>query len=200
MKREAEFRSQPLVLKSFDRILSHAVGANLVIDMLLTNARKTQAKKDSFLTFEAVEFVREIMETYHFKSDEAERVSLVVCSGFYFRGTEVLMKHVIYNLLKNALKAIKEVSKGKIVIYISAEGKHGRIAVTDNGPGVPLAFQPLLFRPFSTTSQDDTGTGLGLAFCSMAIDDFEGKIQYSDASNGGAEFTIVVPAVEKEDV
>ena len=104
----------------------------------------------------------------------------------------------LLEMVKNGLKAIKESSNGRITIRVANEGGKGLIEISDNGPGVPLSFQPFLFKPFSTSSQDDTGTGLGLAFCAMVVEDFDGEILYHDAVGGGAQFTISIPVADPE--
>ena len=47
--------------------------------------------------------------------------------------------------------------------------------VRDNGPGVPVELQPLLFDPFITTKA--TGSGLGLALVAKIIGDHGGMIE-----------------------
>ena len=60
-----------------------------------------------------------------------------------------------------------------------------RIAVLDNGPGIPEAMLPRLFTPFATSKPH--GTGLGLAISRRIVEAHGGRIEVRNRSGGGAE-------------
>lgn len=94
------------------------------------------------------------------------------------------------NLVKNAAEAIGE-DRDDGEIELSTAFRPGvrlklshsdapvslplEFCVRDNGPGVPLEIQPLLFDPFITTKP--TGSGLGLALVAKIIGDHGGMIE-----------------------
>ena len=94
------------------------------------------------------------------------------------------------NLVKNAAEAIGE-DREDGEIELSTAFRPGvrlklshsdapvslplEFCVRDNGPGVPLEIQPLLFDPFITTKP--TGSGLGLALVAKIIGDHGGMIE-----------------------
>lgn len=80
------------------------------------------------------------------------------------RGDGALLRRVLVNLVRNAREAAGTASSGGGRVVVLGEGESGgtaRIAVEDDGAGVPAQIVPKLFVPFSSTKE--TGTGLGLA-------------------------------------
>jgi signal transduction histidine kinase len=68
-----------------------------------------------------------------------------------------------------------------------------RIAVSDDGPGIPESKREQVFEPFFTTKQ--RGTGLGLAIVRRRIRDLDGSISVkSPLKDGlGTRFEISLP-------
>ena len=69
-----------------------------------------------------------------------------------------------------------------------------RIAVADDGPGVEADPPRRVFEPFYTTKEPGRGTGLGLAVSERLIEGMGGWIEVRNREEGGAEFTICLPA------
>jgi signal transduction histidine kinase len=67
-----------------------------------------------------------------------------------------------------------------------------RLTVRDNGPGVREEDIPRMFDPFFTTRNG--GTGLGLAMVHRAVEAHRGAILVDSGTDGGARFTIYLPA------
>jgi signal transduction histidine kinase len=69
-------------------------------------------------------------------------------------------------------------------------GQAVRIAVADDGPGIPLQSQSRVFEPFYTTRAG--GTGLGLAIVQRRVSDLGGSIELTSplAQGHGAKFTV----------
>jgi signal transduction histidine kinase len=68
------------------------------------------------------------------------------------------------------------------------------IRISDNGPGVPAEDLERIFDPFFTTKAPGKGTGLGLAICAQLAESMGGRIGVSNAEQGGAVFTVRIPA------
>ena len=66
------------------------------------------------------------------------------------------------------------------------------ITVADNGPGIPDDLGDRIFDPYVSTK--DTGIGLGLAICRRIVQSHGGQITASNAPEGGAVFTVRLPA------
>jgi signal transduction histidine kinase len=70
-----------------------------------------------------------------------------------------------------------------------------RIAIADNGSGIPAETRRRIFEPFFTT-KDGVGTGLGLWVASEIVEKHGGTIRLksrADAGHNGSVFSIVLP-------
>jgi len=76
-------------------------------------------------------------------------------------------------------------------------GRYVRITVTDSGCGIDPRILERIFDPFFTTKGQHQGTGLGLTTAYSIINNHGGTIQAGNVPEGGARFTILLPASEK---
>jgi CheY-like chemotaxis protein len=65
--------------------------------------------------------------------------------------------------------------------------------VSDNGSGVRAEHVPMLFTPFFTTKEPGEGTGLGLSISYGIAEAHGGRLEYANAPEGGAQFTLRLP-------
>jgi len=70
-----------------------------------------------------------------------------------------------------------------------------RIAVADNGPGIPAEIIDRVFDPFFSTKETGQGTGLGLAVSARLIEGMGGTIRVDSGEGEGASFSILLPIV-----
>jgi signal transduction histidine kinase len=114
------------------------------------------------------------------------------------QGDEVLLRQVFANLVRNAVEACE---RADVVPSIRIEGEVDvakavcRVAVHDNGPGVPEHARERIFQPFFTTRSQ--GTGLGLAIVQKIIVTHNGRVSVRNRDQGGATFEIVVPLAQR---
>jgi len=109
-------------------------------------------------------------------------------------GDEVLLRQAFSNLLRNALEAcITARATPDIAILAETDvaQKLQRIAVSDNGGGIPVQLRERIFRPFFTSKRN--GTGLGLALVQKIIVFHNGRIVATASSSGGASLQITLP-------
>jgi two-component system, NtrC family, sensor kinase len=79
---------------------------------------------------------------------------------------------------------------------VTESGDVVEIVVTDNGPGLPADMIDQVFEPFVTTKEPGKGTGLGLAVCARLVEGMGGAIEAGNGAGGGAEFRVILPALE----
>ena len=72
------------------------------------------------------------------------------------------------------------------------------LEVTDNGPGIPEENLNSIFDPFFTTKVNEEGMGLGLTIIQNFVNSFGGSISAKNSSQGGAVFTVSLPAASSK--
>lgn len=99
------------------------------------------------------------------------------------------LSQVLINLIVNASDACGE--GGRIKLRLSRCKQRQRIAVIDNGPGLPPERIGHIFEPYYTSKA--TGNGLGLPICRRILQEHGGDIQAYDLPRGGAMFVAEIP-------
>jgi signal transduction histidine kinase len=106
-------------------------------------------------------------------------------------GDPALIGRVLQNLIDNACKFTP--AGGSVRVMAHAEQRHGRpvlhVSVSDTGPGIPAKIQFQLFRKFVRGQQKERGSGLGLAFCRLAIEAHGERIWVESTSEQGTTMT-----------
>ena len=94
-----------------------------------------------------------------------------------------LISQGLTNIIKNATEAIAAVpqaERGRILVVTAREGEYVVIDVIDNGIGLPKENRNRLLEPYVTTREK--GTGLGLAIVGRILEEHGGGIELRDAS------------------
>jgi two-component system sensor histidine kinase HydH len=87
-----------------------------------------------------------------------------------------LLKQALLNLIRNSVEAIPDGSPGRVSLRITPTDQGGvRIAVEDDGPGLPEKVRARPFAPFTTTKA--SGTGLGLPISKKLVEALGGTIR-----------------------
>ena len=141
------------------------------------------------LTSRAASLRRNAIEVTRQQEDTSLRIS----------GDPLLLQQALLNILINAEHAIASTGNpGRIQTMVAAanDGKSVRLTIEDSGPGVPADVLPRIFDPFFTTKEVGEGTGLGLAITYGIVQEHGGTVHAMNVPNGGARFTIELPALE----
>ncbi|HYZ46768.1 MAG TPA: ATP-binding protein, partial [Actinomycetota bacterium] len=77
-------------------------------------------------------------------------------------------------------------------------GDYVRIAIGDDGPGMPPEVLSHIFEPFFTTKSEGEGTGLGLATVYAIVQGVQGCISVSSEAGVGTRFDIHLPATQEQ--
>lgn len=120
------------------------------------------------------------------------------------RVDERAVSEVVYTLVDNAAKYSPAGTK----IKISAEVSNGmvKMAVEDQGEGVPLDLRERVFDKFFRATRDGdvstrqpSGTGMGLAIAKGIVEAHQGRIWIESVSNGpGARVVFTLPIGDEE--
>lgn len=119
---------------------------------------------------------------------EAEASELAV--GEFRRALQILM-----NLVGNAVRYAPE--GATVRIETGRDGDEAWIAVLDQGDGVPADSREKIFDKFERLGRSDAGgSGLGLYISRRLARAMGGDIRIGDAPEGGARFTLFLPALD----
>lgn len=110
------------------------------------------------------------------------------------------MGQVLTNLLNNAIKyspAGAEVQISAALISSTGGRELVKVAISDQGRGVPAAFQTTIFEKFKQVKESDSrelgGKGLGLAICKSIIEQHGGTIGVDSNGSKGSTFWFEIP-------
>lgn len=105
------------------------------------------------------------------------------------------IKQVFINLINNSIDAFgkKEIEKKEIIVNLKCGEKLISINFIDNAGGIDKQILENIFEPYSSTKEEQHGTGLGLYLSKMIIEkNIGGKISAENLKNG-ALFKIIIP-------
>jgi len=106
---------------------------------------------------------------------------------------EILIQHVLINLLENAIKYSPEGSP--IAVVAHEEGGSVILEVADHGSGLAPGEELSIFEKFrrGQAGQKAGGVGLGLAICKAIAQAHGGRITARSNDHGGATFAVYLP-------
>jgi len=108
------------------------------------------------------------------------------------------LEQVLVNLAGNALDAMEGQPAPALEIEALRQGERILVRVRDHGPGLSDEARAHLFEPFFTTKEAGSGLGLGLAISAGIVADSGGSLSGDNHPEGGAVFTIDLPAAPKD--
>ena len=140
-------------------------------------------------------FLREVLDEWALRFRQASATaSLDVAAGTpTVEADRSLLQRVVANLLQNAIAH----SNKPISLRISARPHDEGVlfTVADNGPGIPPEYHDVIFRKFERVRSPGLahGSGLGLAFCKLAVEAHAGRIWVQSRPGEGAQFHFTIP-------
>ena len=129
------------------------------------------------------------------RSPEVELVLRLPASVGAVRTDRQKLKHVLMNILDNALKFTKQ---GMIAVelVVDGDGQPIRIDITDSGGGMPPERVNEIFEPFrqleTRSKEQPSGTGLGLSICRSFCDLMGYRLDVRSEVGRGSTFSIVL--------
>jgi two-component system phosphate regulon sensor histidine kinase PhoR len=146
--------------------------------------------------FDLKEVVNEVIASLRLQIEKSNaRVTVDAEGDTNIKGDRLHFLSVVFNLLDNALKY----SKGNSAIQVALNENAGKLvmSVTDNGIGIPAAYQEKIFEKFFRVPTGDMhnakGYGLGLSYIGQVVRQHKGSISVDSHEGIGTTFTIVLP-------
>lgn len=128
---------------------------------------------------------------------EAKQLQLrTVLNGQTFvYGDSARLRHVIYNLLDNAIKYTAE--GGNVELTVAKSDNCVRLQVSDTGIGIAAENLPHVFERFyradKARSRSAGGTGLGLSIVQSIVVAHAGSVEVTSTLGEGARFIVTIP-------
>jgi two-component system, LuxR family, sensor kinase FixL len=176
-------------------ILQDVVGdarrAGEVIQRLRSLLRKDDTK---FLALDINIVVREMAVLTHTEAVLRNlTVDLELASDLPpVRGDRVQLLQVLLNLVVNGMEAMGAQAEGRRIEIRTARGAEAvRVAVRDEGPGIPPEMLKEIFETFYTTKLK--GMGMGLAISRSIVEAHGGQLWAENNPDRGATFWFTLP-------
>jgi len=178
----AESRDRSVLRDIVDRLDS----LNNIVDDMLVFARPREPKLAPVVLDELLRSTAALL-----KKDPAHSVTQldVADTHVVVRGDAEQLQLVLVNLLLNAAQATH--NQGHVRVDVATNNGVCRIAISDNGPGIPKDARERIFEPFFTTKH--RGTGLGLPTAKRVIEQHGGSIEVQCPPTGGTVVTVSLP-------
>jgi len=174
-----------------------------LITTILDTARLRQGERPlSVTTFDLATLVREAAEiSQPMLTYRKQTLSLrLPPTPLMLQGDLDLLRRVLTNLLTNAIKFTP--TGGKVELEVTENDENFYFSVRDNGPGIPCDEQERIFDLYTRGAdvRQIEGSGVGLAFCKLAVEAHGGRIWLDSAPGEGATFTFTIPRALSSDV
>ncbi len=174
-------KKKELIINEMGEIFS------LIDSMLMKVSFFTEGCKD-LEEVSVKDLINDIMGKYILSPHDKKLIHIKIKEDFNIKVNRVLMYHVFFNLIQNALYQIKEEMKGEIFITANRTRKRDYISIKDTATGIAPERVNRIFEPFVTYKSQ--GTGLGLSFCKTVLESFGANIECESVYRQYAEFII----------
>jgi signal transduction histidine kinase len=120
------------------------------------------------------------------------RFRLKLQEGVVGRCDETALEQILENLLSNA---VRYGSGRPIEVALSSDGEKARLAVRDEGIGIPASDQTQIFERFRRLNRASTngGFGVGLWITRQLVEAMQGEIVVSSNPGAGSTFAVTLP-------
>ena len=124
------------------------------------------------------------------------QLELELPTGLITDGVEDRLSRLFLNLLVSAAQTIDEGDPERHLIQVraSTNGDEIRISIHDSGRSLEPEQIARLFDPFHSSTETDTGEGLGLAICHRIVEEHKGRIEVQSTPDEGTCITVVLPS------
>ena len=186
---------QPKRDRHIDRIKSSVKTLTDILNEFLSLGKIEEGKVEvKAETFDLTEFINEIINEMNVLLKPNQNLQCTHAGTPLTYLDSNLLKHVLVNLISNAIKFSPE--NAIISIQSKIDDKYTYIQINDQGIGIPKADQVHLFERFFRASNvtNIQGTGLGLHIVGRYVELLNGHINYTSELEKGSTFTIKLPS------
>lgn len=175
--------------RSLNYIDTSVERASKIIENILEFSRLTDGSKNWINLYELISKLLEIESKTLMKRNI--KCNLDCEENLMINSNKESLKHILINLLSNAIDAIEE--NGSIDIIAFKEDDKVILRIQDTGKDLSEDEIDNIFNPFYTTKDPDKGTGLGLYIVYNEVKKLNGDITVSSFKGEKKVFEIVFP-------
>jgi len=182
-----------------DKIVRHTSRQMLNLIMNLLDINKAE-ENSTVLNLKEIALSETIyaalQETAYLAEQKNISINNTSAHEFKLMADKEMLQRVFVNLLTNAIKYSPNNDRIQIDCRVNDKQKLV-VAVKDNGPGIDIKHHQEIFEKFRQINKIKSGnvgsTGLGLAYCKLAVDAHQWTIGLNSSPGHGAEFWIGIP-------
>lgn len=167
---------------------------NDLLDFSKIEAGRMEANIEPFNLVEVIREVERIVEPFQKEKAVGYVKRLSNAEVMFISSDRMKVKQILINLLSNAFKYSE---KGIVTLTAEIEAARVRIAVADQGVGIPPESLSIIFDEFRQIDGSYTrkvgGTGLGLSITKNFVALLQGEIEVQSIPGKGSTFTIILP-------
>jgi signal transduction histidine kinase len=199
--RTLQERRQELTLEQREAFLALIANetnrlAALVGDVLDTSRIEAGTFSYTFTQVDLMQLIDDAVGLASLGQDDVQVRTSVAGQLPSVHGDRERLRQVLSNLIDNAVKYSPQ--GGEVEVSACAESSVVRIAVSDDGPGIPHDQQQLIFEKFGRAGDSGAtkpGTGLGLFIARSIAEAHGGTLDVESTPDAGATFTLTLPAL-----
>ncbi len=197
-------------------LFSMKIGTNRIREIVLSLRNFSRLDEAEFKAVDIHEGIDSTLLILHHRlKDQPQRPAIEVVKNYGNLPPAICypgqLNQVFMNILSNAIDALEDANQQRspteiashpntIWIYTSLVSENQiKIAIADNGLGVPDTTLTRLFDPFFTTKDVGKGSGLGLSISYQIVTELhQGKLDCNSTLGKGAEFVVTLPIEAKK--
>ena len=179
------------VVELADVVLAEGARLQGLVDALLLLARLEEGAK---LAHQVVDLDDLALDEVHRSRPGDIQLDGSAIGPARVHGDPRLLGQVVRNLVDNAVRH----ARSRVSVSLAARGSTVELIVDDDGHGIAARDFARVFDRFvrldEARARDEGGAGLGLAIVREIVDLHDGTVTVGEAPDGGARFTVVLPA------
>jgi two-component system CAI-1 autoinducer sensor kinase/phosphatase CqsS len=182
------------IQETLPKILVELEFSNTLIDMLLLNTKDRFVAPDNLGQHSARGLIIQALDRFPFSSEsERKAVAVDLETDFTITADELLITHVFFNLIKNAVFFMQRKAGGRTFVRTGSGRSFNVIEITDTGPGISKETRSRIFERFFTTLGAGQGAGIGLSFCKSVMESIGGQITCESKEGEYTTFRLLFP-------
>jgi len=173
--------------------------SEMITNLLEISKLESDGLQINKASLEVPDLINRIIERYSATIKKEEKTVTVSDDPAVRRivSDERLLERILSNILSNAIKHSHPNGEIFVEVVPAEEPDSVAFSIKDFGVGIPKEYHEKIFEKFCQAGLREIGhrtdTGLGLAFCKMAVGALGGRIWVDSMPGKGSRFTFVLP-------